>query len=262
MIRNFFFSFWKSRRLVATWTKYNIQANYLDTKLGAIWLILQPILMTMVYSLVFSFILDRRPRGGVPFINFFFAGMVPWLYFNNTLFRSSNLIFQKSVMLSQIKFPREALVLVLFFENLVDLTVNIFIMLLLNIVNGYFPNIAYIYLPLLLITFFSISLGAMFIIATIGLFIRDTTQVIGITLRLVFYFSGIIFPADMIPERALQFLAFNPVFFVVESFRGIVLYAETPNILAMLIWFVVGILLLLGGFALFNAKAGVFADYK
>ena len=102
----------------------------------------------------------------------------------------------------------------------------------------------------------------MFIISTIGPFIRDTTRVLGVLLRLLFYFSGVIFPADMIPERALQYLAFNPIFFIVESFRGIVLYAETPDMFVMLIWFIVGLVLLFGGFAFFNAKSSVFADYK
>jgi ABC-type polysaccharide/polyol phosphate export permease len=262
LIKNFFAALWKTRRLVTVWTKYNIQANYLDTKLGAVWLILQPILMTIVYSLVFSFILDRRPRGGVPFINFFFVGLVPWLFFNNSIFRSTNIIFQKANMISQIKFPRETLVFVLFSENFVDFTVNCLIMILLNAINGYFPNITYVYIPLLLFTFFSISLGAMFILASIGLFIRDTTQVIGVILRLAFYFSGIIFPADMIPERAVQVLQLNPVFFVVESFRGIVLYAESPDVLTMVIWLIVGLSLLIGGYAFFDTKSGVFADYQ
>lgn len=262
VIKPFIYSFWKSRRLIFTWTKYNIQANYLDTKLGAVWLILQPILMTMVYSLVFSFLLNRTPRGGVPFINFFFVGMVPWLFFNNALFRSTNIIFLKANLISQIKFPRDTLVFVLFFENFVDFSVNFLIMLLLNVVNGYFPNKAYLFLPLLLLAFFLISLGAMFLIATIGLFIRDTTQVVGVLLRLAFYFSGIIFPADIIPERALQFLVFNPVFFLVESFRGIVLYAETPDVLRLVIWLTIGLSLLLLGFTFFNAKSGVFADYQ
>lgn len=262
MIKLFFNPFWKSRRLVFTWTKYNIEANYIDSKLGVVWLILQPLLMTMVYSLVFSFILKQKPRGGVPFLNFYFAGMVPWLFFNNTLFRSTTIIFQKATIISQIRFPREALVFVLFFENLVDFAVNFLIMLLLNALNGYFPNTAYLYLPLLLVTFFSMSLGATFIVATLGLFIRDTTQIVGVILRLAFYFSGVIISADILPKEALQLLVFNPLFFIVESFRNIVIYAETPNVLPLVIWFTIGLLLLMLGIVLFNAKSGVFADYQ
>ena len=216
----------------------------------------------MVYSLVFSFILKQKPRGGVPFLNFFFAGMVPWLFFNNTLLRSTTIIFQKSNILSQIKFPRDALIFVLFFENLVDFAVNFLIMLLLNAMNGYFPNKAYLFLPLLLLTFFSISLGAMFIISTIGLFIRDTPQVVGVILRLAFYFSGVIISAEILPQKALQLLVFNPLFFIIESFRNIVLYAETPNVLTLVIWLTIGLLLLTLGIALYNAKSSVFADYQ
>ena len=262
MIGQFTSSIRKSRRLVFTWAKYNIQANYLDTKLGVFWLILQPILMTIIYSLVFSFILDRKPRGDVPFINFFFTGMVIWLFFNNTLMRSTTIISQKTNLISQIKFPKEALVLILFAENFVSFSIEFLIMLLLNMISGYFPNTVYLYLPLLLITFFSMSLGFAFIIATIGLFIRDTAQVMGVILRSAFYFSGIIFPADMLPQKALQILSFNPIFFIVESFRGIILYAETPNIIMLMIWLTVSLILLLLGFTLFTSKSSVFADYQ
>ena len=216
----------------------------------------------MVYSLAFSFILKQKPRGGVPFLNFFFAGMVPWLFFNNALLRSTNIIFQKASIISQIKFPRDALVSVLFFENLVDFAVNFLIMLLLNAMNGYFPNRAYLFLPFLLLTFFSMSLGAMFIVSTIGLFIRDTPQVVGVLLRLAFYFSGVIISADILPKEALRFLVFNPLFFIIESFRNIVLYAQTPNVFTLVIWFTIGLLLLLLGIAIFNAKSSVFADYQ
>lgn len=262
MFKKFFLSVWDSRRLITTWTRYNIQANYLDTKLGMVWLILQPLLMTLIYSLVFSLVVNRAPRGGVPFVNFFLSGMILWISFNNTILKSATLIAQKVNLMGQIKFPREALVFVLFNEKLVDFLISLGILFFLNLFYGYYPNITYIYIPVIFIIFFSFELGLMFVIATLGLFIRDIPQIVSLILRLLFYISGIIFPASILPPQAVKILLFNPIFFLAESFRNVLFYAEAPDLLSLTGWLVLGIVLLLVGFVFFQNKSDVFADYK
>lgn len=255
-------TFWKSRRLVFIWTRYNIQADYLDTKLGLVWLVLQPLLMTVIYSVVFSWVLNRAPRGGVPFINFFLAGMIMWLSFNNTMMRSTTLIAQNVNLMGQVKFPQETLIFVFFNEKMVDFIISFFILFFINLVNGYYPNKSYLYIPLILFIFFTMELGLMFFLATLGLFIRDVPQIVSLLLRLLFYFSGIIFPSDVLPEKAIQILSFNPIFFLVESFRNIIFYAEVPSRLRMALWFIFSMVILVGSFQLFQKKSKVFADYK
>jgi lipopolysaccharide transport system permease protein len=206
--------------------------------------------------------MNRIPRGGIAFINFFLSGMIMWLFFNGIMMRSATLISSKVNLLGQVKFPREALVFVLFSEKLVDFFISFVILLMLNAISGYYPNWAFIYIPLVLLTFFTMGLGGMFLLATVGLFIRDVPQIISLLLRLLFYFSGIIFPADILPERAVQILSFNPIFFLVESFRNIIFFAEVPNVLSVGIWLILSITILFIGFSLFTYKNGVFADYK
>jgi len=255
-------SIWASRKLVATWTRYNIQAQYIETKLGLLWIILQPLLMTLVSSMVFSFILDRRPRGGVPYIIFFLSGNILWQLFNGGISNSTHLIVKAANLIAQIKFPREALVFVLIFEKTVDFLVTLPILLVFNLANGYYPTIHYLYTFPLFLVLFLITLGCMFIISTLGLFIRDIPQVAGLLLRLLFYFSGIIFPADMLPKELLSYLKYNPVFFVVESFRGILFYKEIPDPAQLFIWLVFGFFVFIGGIVFFKSKEGTFADYQ
>lgn len=262
MIERFLKALSRDKRLIITWTRYNIEANYLDTKLGIIWLVLQPLLMTIMYSLVFSLVLNRSPRGGVPFVNFFLSGMVLWLSFSGSIIRSTTLVAGKANLMGQIQFPRYVIVLVLFLEKMVDVAVGITILFFLNLFYGYYPNTAYFYIPLVLLTFFSLELGGMFILATLGLFIRDIPQIINLLLRLLLYFSAIIFPADMLPERVAAILSYNPIFFLVESFRNIIFYAEVPNLMGLIAWFLVNFLVLIGGVYFFQRKSGVFADYK
>lgn len=261
-MKKFIQSFLKNRYLIFTWTRYNIQASYLETKLGLVWLVLQPLMMTGIYSLVFSLVFNRGPRGGVPFINFFLSGMILWLSFNGTIMQSTGVIAQKVGLMGQTKFPPVVLIFVLFFEKLVDLIINFAILFVLNLLAGYYPNLAYVYLIPLLLIFFALELGGMFILSTIGLFVRDVPQVVSMLLRLLFYFSAIIFPADVLPEKAVDLLAFNPIFFLAENFRNVLFYAETPNLIHLMLWLSFSFTLLILGFKFFDSKSGVFADYN
>ena len=262
MYRQFLTSIWQHKRIIAVWTRYNIQANLLNTKLGMIWLVLYPLLMTLVYSFLFSFLLNRSPRGGVPFIAFFLSGMIVWIFFNNSLFRSTTLIVQNANLIEQVQFPRETLIYVFVGEQAVDFSVSFVILLVLSFISGYYPTWAYIYIPPILLTLFLMVLGSVFILATLGLFVRDIPKVLNLILRFLFYGSGIIFPADVLPPKALEILVFNPVFFLVESFRNILFYAETPDLLSLVIWFFLSVFVAFIGFSIFKAKSGVFADYR
>lgn len=262
MHKQFFNSIWVNKKLIAVWTRYNIQASLLNTKLGMIWLVLSPILMTLVYSFLFSMLLNKRPRGGVPFITFFLSGMILWVFLNNAVLRSTTLIVQNSNLIGQVQFPREALIYAFFGEQLVDFFINFFILLALNLLTGSYPNWNYLYIPLILLTFFLLVLGSVFLLATLGLFVRDIPKILGLVLRFLFYGSGVVFPADVLPQKALEILTFNPIFFLVEGFRNVLFYAEKPDTIALGIWFGISVLITFVGFFVYKSKSGIFSDYR
>ena len=260
--KNLLVSIWKSRRLIAIWTRYNIEANYLEKKLGLVWLVLQPLFMTAIYSLVFSWVLDNKPRGGVPFVNFFLAGMIVWLSFNGVIMRSTTIVSQKISLIGQIQFPRAVLIFTLFAEEMVDFFISLIILMIISLAAGYYPTVTYLYIPIIFLVLFFIELGGMFLLSTLGLFLRDIPQIVSIFLRLLFYFSAVIFPADILPENVARMLAFNPIFFLVESFRNALFYAEAPNFFWIITWFIFSVFFLWCSFSFFQRKAVVFSDYR
>jgi lipopolysaccharide transport system permease protein len=261
-MRKFFSTLWKSRHLITTWTRYNIEGTYLDTKLGAIWIVLQPIILTLIYATVFGLFLARKPRGDVPFVSFFLAGLVFWQFFSDCVMHSSVLMTTKMNMISQIKFPKEALIFVDFLEKLVDFVVTFLILIILNAFYGFYPTLSYFYLPVILLTAFSITLGIMFILSALGVFVQDTPQITSLVLRFLFYFSGILISADMVSPKIASILSLNPLFFLIESFRNVILYSEAPDFITMSLWLVFSILFLIAGVAFFKANDGTFPDYQ
>lgn len=261
-MRKFFSDIWKSRFLITTWARYNIEANYLDSKLGALWIILQPIVETLIYATIFSLILIRKPRGDAPFVLFFLSGMVLWQFFSSALMRSSTLISSKINIISQIKFPNQTLIFVDFLEKFVDFLVGFSILIVLNMFFGYFPTAAYVYVPALLFVFFTFTAGAMFILATLGAFIQDISQITGLALRFFLYFSGVLISSDMVPPEFAPFLNLNPLFFMIESFRNVILYSSPPDSLLLLFWLIFSILFFFAGVSFFVKNDGLFADYQ
>jgi ABC-type polysaccharide/polyol phosphate export permease len=259
---NIFSAIWNNKRLITTWARYNIEADYLETKLGAVWIALQPLMMTFVYSIVFTLLLNRQPRGGVPYVSFFLSGMILWTFFSNSLTQATNLIAAKANLISQTKFPADVLIFVAFAEKLVDFVVSSLILVALNFYFGFFPTLNYLYLLVLFLTFFFITLGAMLVLAPLGVFIQDISQFVSIALRFMFYFSGVLISRDMLPERVASYLDINPIFFIVESFRNVLLYNESPDIVLLVSWLLASTVILFLGFWFFKRFDGTFADYK
>jgi len=258
----FFSDTWKSRYLIITWAKYNIESNYLEAKLGGLWIVLQPIVEALIYATVFGLILARKPRGDAPFVLFFLSGMVMWNFFSSALVRSATLMNSKINTISQIKFPNQTLVFVFLLEKFVDFVIAFIVLLSFNAFLGLFPSIAFIYIPIILFMFFIFTSGVMFTLATLGVFIQDIAQITGLALRFLLYFSGVLISSDMVPEKVANLLNLNPLFFMIESFRNVVLYAETPNILLLMIWMIISIVFLFVGIFIFLKNDGVFADYQ
>ncbi len=258
----FFSDTWKSRYLITTWAKYNIESTYLEAKLGVLWIILQPIIEALIYTAVFGFILDRKPRGDAPFVLFFLSGMILWNFFSNAMVRSATLMNSKIITISQIKFPNQTLVFVFILEKFVDFLVAFVVLLSFNAFFGIFPSVAFIYIPVILLVFFTMTIGLMFILATLGVFVQDIAQITGLALRFLLYFSGVLISSDMVPKKIANFLNLNPVFFMVESFRNVVLYAEPPNFPILGIWMVISIVFLFAGIYIFLKNDGLFADYQ
>jgi lipopolysaccharide transport system permease protein len=248
--------------LISTWAKYNLQANYIDTKLGVFWIILQPIFQTLIYTLVFGTLLGRNPRGDVPFILFFLAGTSVWQFMNNNWMQASNIVVKNINLMSQVKISAEAVVIVQLVESLVDFIINFVILVIFSLLFGYFPTYYYLYLPLIFAIIIVTTLGGMFFISSLGVFIRDIPTLLSMVLRLLFFVSGVIITPDMLPENIQGFLWLNPLLQMIEAVRNLVIYAKAPTFQSVLYMASFSILVFWGGYSHFKKRQGVFVDYQ
>ncbi|MDH5647325.1 MAG: ABC transporter permease [Candidatus Heimdallarchaeota archaeon] len=256
-----FLKLWERRQLVGLWTLYNIQGRYVETRLGLFWIILQPIVYTIIYSIVFSNLLLVKPRGGIPFTVFFLSGLTIWELINSNIMQSSIALVSKLSLISQSKFPREIILVVFLCEKIIDFFTTFIILIIISSYFGIYPTWNYLFLPVYFFAVFSFLLGVSFIVSSLGVFVRDVDRFVGIGLRFLFYFSGVIFSLDMLPENIQPILSLNPILLMVETFRNIVILNESPNINSLLTLLGLGYLILVIGYKFFKSREGTFVDY-
>ena len=252
----------ENKFLISTWVKYNIQSDYIDTKLGIIWIILQPIFQTLIYTLVFGTLIGRTPRGGVPFILFFLAGISVWQFMNTNWMQAGNIIVKNVSLMSQVKLSAEAIVIIQLIESLLEFAINLIILVIAAIIFGFVPTAAYLYLPLVLFIILVTTLGGMFFISSLGVFIRDIPTLISMFLKLLFYVSGVIITPDMLPEHLRGIFSLNPLLLMIETVRDIIIYAKAPDFQSMLYIGAFSILVFIFGYSHFSKRQGIFVDYQ
>jgi len=253
---------WSRHELIRTWTLMNIHAQYINTKLGLVWIFLEPLITTMVYTLAFGELLRARPpRGGVPFICFYLSGIVFWKFFSSCITKSLRSIISNIGLMTEVRFPRESAVLVDFLQNMVDFFASFLIMMIILAFYGIYPNQGYVFIPLILLVTSMITIGLMFFFSSLSVFIQDIGQIIGPILRLLFFISGVIFQVENAPQPYGTLLQFNPMLLIIESFRNIVLYGETPDMRLMAGLGLAGIIMLIAGYRYFKKKDATFVDH-
>jgi len=250
---------WANRGLLHLWVRYNVRSRYAQALLGILWIALLPLSTALIMALVFAEIM-RVPTGGVPFISFLLAGLVPWGLFSQSVSVGARLILNEMGLIKQVYFPREIIVLSALGEALVDAAFMFGAMLLVNAAVGVWPNALYAALPLLIVIQLALSLGLMLMIGWLSVLVRDIPQLVGVLLQLALYLSPIIYPLSIVPERYRFLFALNPIATLIEAYRSIIVYDRAPDWLSLLYPGALALGVLVFGYRLFKANEDRFAD--
>jgi len=253
----------RNQQLIRTMVRRDLLGRYRGSTAGALWSVLNPLLMMATYYFVFGVVLQAR-FGGDPsregFVLYFLAGMLPWLPFSEALGRAPAVLLEYANFIKKLVFPVETLPVNLVASGLVlqSFAVAIFLLGLLFF-RGSIPLSAF-WLPVLLIPQLLLTTGFCWIFATLGILFRDLVQIMGYLLTLWFFLTPICYPKESLPPAVAPYLAMNPFYVLVQAYRDVLLEGIAPNMVA-LGWLTAGSLLVfIGGHALFHRMRRSFAD--
>ena len=214
---------WKYRDLVWLFVRRDFVAAYKQTILGPLWYLIQPLLTTITFTIIFGQIASL-PTDGLPQILFYRSGTVLWSYFSDCLTKTSNTFVQNSQLFGKVYFPRLAVPVSILISNLITFAMQ-FIFFLLFV--AYFalrgaeirPNLWMLAFPLLLLIMAGLGLGLGVLISALTTKYRDLRFLVSFGVSLLMYATPVIYPASAVPERFQLLIRLNPVTSIVETFR-------------------------------------------
>jgi lipopolysaccharide transport system permease protein len=248
------------RDLLFLWTMREIKIRYKQSLLGAAWAILQPLALMMVFTVVFS-VLVQVPTDGIPYPAFSYTALLAWTFFATSVSFAVPALVNNLALVTKIYFPREILPLASVGAAFIDFLVAG--ILLLGILAWYQTPLtaALLWMPLVLILQILLILGVVLPASAISVFYRDVRFVVPLALQLWLYATPIVYPITMVPEAYRLFYALNPMVGIVDSYRRVLLQGSPPVPQYLAVSALSSIVLATVGYAYFKRAEDRFADF-
>lgn len=251
-----FKNLYQYRELLKTNIQKEIRGKYKGSFLGVLWSFLNPLLMVLVYALVFSIIL----RQDIPnYIIFLIVGVIPWNFFTTVINQGTNCIWINSGIIKKVYFPREILPVSVVLAGLVNFLISCIIIMLFVLISGMGFSWHLVWLPLIAILQTLFSLGLLFALCAIDTFARDVEYLVTFLLNLLFYATPIVYTADMFGQYK-WILYLNPMTHFIEAYRSIFYYQTSPSMTSIMYISLFTILFLLFGYWIFRKLEKGFAE--
>ena len=203
-----------------------IKAKYAQSVLGVGWAILQPLIQTVIFTIIFGS-LAQLDSDGIPYLLFSYSGLLSWNYFSNIVLDASNSLIQNKQILSKVYFPRILLPISTIFSRLVDFSVGLIVLIFLVIY--YDMNFTYeiLFFPIIVtITMLSAS-GIGMLLSSLAVQYRDISYAMSFMIRLLMYTAPVVYSISIIPENYLNLYLMNPLVAVVEGTRACFISSKT-----------------------------------
>lgn len=254
---------WQYRDLIVMFVKRDFKTMYKQTILGPLWIVINPILTTLMQVLVFGNIADIS-TDGMPQFLFYMAGNTMWLYFSSCLTKTSTTFTANAAVFGKVYFPRLVTPISIVISGLISFGVQFAIFLVTDIyytVNGMIhPGLLVLITPLLVIELALLGMGCGIIISALTTKYRDLAVLVTFGVQLWMYGSAIIFPVSSLPEKWAHLLMLNPVVPIVEAFRYAYTGHGTFSVKYLGIGAIVTLVILFVGMVIFNKVEKTFMD--
>ena len=255
-----------NRHLIGQMTRREVIGRYKGSYLGLAWSFFYPLLMLIVYTFVFSEVFKSRwgPEGAqeskAQFALILFVGLIVLGLFSEVLNRAPGLIVSNINYVKRVVFPLEILPVVAMGAALFHALASITVLLVAYFIfNGHIHWTALL-LPLVLIPLVILIMGIAWLLASLGVFIRDASQATGIVTSVMMFISPVFYPISAVPEKFQPVIMANPLTFIIEQARDVLIWGNSPNWLGLGIYMLASSIVAWGGFAWFQKTRKGFAD--
>lgn len=250
---------WAYRELLYFFVWRDVKIRYKQTAIGVLWVVLQPVLNMLVFTLFFGR-LAKLPSDGLPYPVFYFAALIPWTYFATSLTSTTNVVVESQQLITKVYFPRLILPISSVLSGLVDFAIGFVVLAIFTFAYHILPTFSALWLFVFLLLALLTALGVGLWLSALNALYRDVRYVIPFVISFWMFASPVAYASSLVPARWRWLYGLNPMTGVIDGFRwAITGRGQAPGLL-LLVSATAVVLVLLGGIFFFNRMETTIAD--
>lgn len=255
----------KNRQLIYQMTKREVIGRYKGSVFGLAWSFFNPVVMLIIYTFVFSIVFKARwgvsnSESKTEFALILFVGLIVFNLFAETINRAPGLILSNVNYVKKVVFPLEVLPIIAFGASLFHAAISCGVLVVaFLLLNGYL-NWTAVFIPLIVLPLAFFILGISWFLSSLGVYLRDVGQTIGILMTVIMFLSPVFYPITALPEKFQFWMSFNPLTFVIEQARGVLIFGNQPDWNGYANYLTASLLVMALGFSWFQKTRKGFSD--
>ena len=251
------------REMIISLVRKDLRGRYKGSVLGFLWTFINPLPQLIVYTIVFSIIMNTSYE---QYYLFLFVALVPWMFFSSSVTDGAASILKEKDMVKKIYFPREVLPISTVTSGFVNMILTFIVVFVVVIISGRGLNpLALLCLPVVMIVEYILCLGIALIVSSLTVYLRDLQYILGIFVMALQYLTPVMYGVDMVERSSagkwlVMMFNLNPMTPIIKIYRQIIYYGEVPELGSLLIAVAVGVVFIVVGEILFKRLQKGFAE--
>jgi lipopolysaccharide transport system permease protein len=254
---------WRYRYFISSSITTELRIKFVRSRLGGLWMILNPLAQVLIFAFVLSAVMAAKLPGidnRFAYAIYLMAGTLGWSLFAEIILRCLTLFIDNGNILKKLAFPKIALPLIVTGSALVNNVLLLLAMLVIFGLLGHFPGPALLWLPVLTAVTVALALGLGLALGVLNVFMRDIGQVVPVALQFLYWFTPIVYMAQIIPLQYRGWLEFNPLIPVITGYQQVLLYGRAPDLASLAGTCLLAAVLLVLALALFRKASPEMVD--
>ena len=245
------------RELLKNNVKKDIRGKYKGSFLGVLWSFVNPLLQVLVYAIVFPYIMRVKTDN---YLIFLICGIIPWTWFTTSIMNGTNCIIINSNLIKKVYFPREILPISIVTSGMINFLISCVIILLFVLLGGAGISWHLVFLPLLVLIQYIVTLAFVFLLSAINVYVKDVEYIVAFLINMAFYATPILYSTEMFSGWFMWIFRLNPMAHLINAYRDVFYVHQIPQLGNLAILLGIGILLLILCYKIFNKLEKRFAE--
>jgi lipopolysaccharide transport system permease protein len=240
---------YRYRELILNFVIRDMKSRYKGSVLGYLWTLLDPLLMMLIYVLIFSVVVRIRVENYPIFI---LTGILPWFFFANSVTQAMKSLRENASLMMKVYFPREIFPVSQVASGIVEFLLTLLVLIPFLVFYRIAPGWKLALIPAILVVQIFFVLGVSFVLSILVAYLKDVENLMGAVLRIWFYLTPILYPVTMVPAKYQFFFLLNPMAIIVSLYRWAILGTPIPDTGMIVIGMLASALCFMGGVWFFS----------